>query len=372
MITNRREGKVVMLLLLAMLLSVSSITATALAEDNFYGESGPMVNDPMDIDGSWNQSHQAEEKTSEEIIGEAKQKAERKNVKMISKKIVKIRVPERQVKKITEKEKKTLSKRVSELFENGESQDNSESGNTAVASVRSKKEIYVPATTPTAYKSLRIIPTFGVMMIKGDHGVDYNSDLNAGISIESMVSEMFSVGLGLGYATMTLTDDYNGNYSYYNYGNGGQGLYKDMYGNVHTGGNGYGYVSSAEMDYRHFSIDLNTKMFPIRHTRVKPYIGIGVSYNMTSLGYKDDNYYGYYGGSDEYSSDYMSGVGLLGTEVEFTETLGMDLRFKYSRNLFSSNRNNSHNPALARLQHVGESIEEANNLSLSAGLVIDF
>lgn len=97
------------------LLLVVAIMATSpalLAQDDLLSDTDSVLNsEQIDIDGRWDDRAPVE-KSSEEIVSDAKGRAEKRNVKSIAKKIAKIKVPEKQVKKIKAREAKNLSKRI--------------------------------------------------------------------------------------------------------------------------------------------------------------------------------------------------------------------------------------------------------------------
>jgi hypothetical protein len=81
-------------------------------------------------------------------------------------------------------------------------------------------------------------------------------------------------------------------------------------------------------------------------------------------------------GNEGYSSTAMGATAKLGAEVDFTETVGLNIDLSYSKNLssgISSNANTTtNNPDQVRLQNVTKSMEDSDITAIQAGLVVKF
>jgi outer membrane protein W len=134
------------------------------------------------------------------------------------------------------------------------------------------------------------------------------------------------------------------------------------------------------MSFNKVSVQANSKFFLTTESRIKPFVGLGLSYNRTSLKYDDaGNNYAYNGityGNEGYSSATMGATAKLGTEIDFSETVGLNIDLSYTKNLssgISSSADTSlNNPDQSRLQNVTKSIEDSDVTSIQAGLIVRF
>ncbi len=212
-------------------------------------------------------------------------------------------------------------------------------------------------------KKSKVIPYLGASSIKGDK-IDWESKLNIGVNVETLVMQQLSVGLGIGYSTLDATDtsnDFNSNYSY-----------GSTYYNAFSGG--------RKMSYDKLSIEANGKFFLTAESKVKPFVGATLSLNRSNLKYTDsgngfqNNGVNY--GSEGFSSSSMGAGAKLGAEVDFSETVGFNADISYTKSLSSGISSNAdtttNNPDQVRLQNVTKSIEAADVTSIQAGLVVKF
>jgi outer membrane protein W len=326
----------------------------------------------MNVDGTWQDKVKAEEKSNEEIIEQARQDADRNNTKMIAEKIVKQKIPEKQKKVILKKEAGSLEGRVSELFDDG-------SGD-AVKTGQAAPSNEVIATAPIVVtedkmnKKLKVTPQFGLLKISSEN-IDFESSMSAGVAVESMVNERFAFGLGFNYATLDIKDmttDYStgiyNNYSpYYN-----STWYNNNFGQGRT------------LNYKHLNLDIVGKVYLTVESSIRPYVGAGLGLNRSTLKYEDTGRqsYQYYNtqatyGNEEYSSTYASGIALLGTEVNFSDTVGLNLEFKFAKGLTSgtsqtAGADSQYNPDQKRLEDISAEMESASFSTINLGLNIKF
>jgi outer membrane protein W len=213
-------------------------------------------------------------------------------------------------------------------------------------------------------KKSKVIPYLGASSIKGDK-IDFESKLNIGLGVETLVLPQLSVGLGLGYTTLDITDVAN---QFLN--NGSQ--IGSMYGNSFSGG--------RKMSFDKLIIEASSKFFLTVESRIKPFVGAALSYNRSNLKYDDaGNNYSYNGvnyGSEGYSSTSMGAAAKLGAEVDFSETVGINVDLSYAKTLSSGINNKSdttnNNPDQVRLQNITKSIEDADVTTIAAGMIIRF
>jgi opacity protein-like surface antigen len=195
-----------------------------------------------------------------------------------------------------------------------------------------------------------------------------------GLKVEADISERFSIGLGLGYTTLKTVDFFGST----------NGTYQSSYHNDYS--NFYG--NGREVEYSNLNFEAYTKFFIIETARFRPYVGAGLSYNRTQMNYGDNrdqqveyqsgaNTLQYQFGDEEVISSHMKFSLVGGTEMQFTENIGVNLELQYSRaiggNLSSETQQYSANsPDQQRLQDLNEELLEANNFSIFAGMLFTF
>jgi outer membrane protein W len=191
------------------------------------------------------------------------------------------------------------------------------------------------------------------------------SDLALGIKLESNISSRFAVGLGFKYTTMTTSDYGVNNYNY--------------------GFNSFG-SQGREIEYSNVNIDIYTKFYMVKNSRFRPYVGAGLGYNRTTMEYTNSydsnsnggfNNYNYSFGSEEVSTTSINMEAMLGSEVVFTENIGMVVEFNYARglggNVSTDNASFSNQaPDQARLEDLNAELQDANILSLYAGMLVQW
>lgn len=151
----------------------------------------------------------------------------------------------------------------------------------------------------------------------------------------------------------------------------GQSYYNNYYNSFGAG---------RKMSYDRLTLEANSKFFLTVESRIKPFVGAGLSYNRSNLKYEDSgNGFSYNSinyGSEGYSSTSIGASAKLGAEVDFSETVGLNLDLTYSKSLSSGISNKADvsmiNPDQARLENVTKSIQDSDITSIAAGVIIRF
>ena len=221
-----------------------------------------------------------------------------------------------------------------------------------------------------AFETIKLMVEGGATNYSGDKE-NLSADA-AGLRIESNVNNRFSIGFGLNYAQLK-TQDYADS-AFNGMGNYGYGSW--YYGN-------YG-QQGREIQYKKMGIDVNGKFFITQGKRFRPYVGVGLGYNMASLKYTDNNQNNYYGGmntynygGEEYKTSFATGSAMIGTEIMITRQFGFNISGTLSKALGSSlssdsTKNISNSPDQRRLSQLGDDIINSTTLSMFAGLVFVF
>lgn len=350
---KKRHSKKALLLML--MLGVASNAAQAQVDPLLDDAQSVLASEQIDIHGSFQAPKQP---TQADRIEKMRKQLEEKNEQMVQSKIENIRMQEEQ----------KLANKLQSAF----SGQNFDQVNVSQASTKKKMVAPLPVLKKKQKKN-KVIPTAGILNITGEDGLELESSLNIGVAVESQVQERISVGVALGYTTMGITDvanqysgtmpTYNNNQSFIPYNNG----YNQTYG------------QGREMSYKRLSLELNSKFFFTTESQIRPYLGAGVGYNRHDLSYDDNSQYNLGTvqlGDENFASSFLSGSINAGAEIHFSETIGAGLEFKYMKsfgNSFNSqSAQNNTNPDQQRLENVGSAIEEANNMSLNAALIIKF
>ncbi len=350
-----------------LLLALGAQAPSVLAQDDLLSDTDSVLNsEQIDVDGSYAEKPR---ETAADRIGKLRKKLEDQNEQMVQSKIEGIRMREEQ----------KLAKKLQKAFRGGlQNLNNVDQVSTTQAA---PQKVVAPIVVPPKKKerNIKVIPTAGLLNFNGD-SVDFDADINTGVSIENMVHPRFSVGVGFAYTTMKITDVADQLSNQYNNSNGS--VYWDAYSQQYVQAyQGYQntYGQGREMSYKRLGVELNSKFFFTVGTTIRPYVGAAIGYNKTTLVYEDNqayNYNSYSFGDEEFTSNYVSGSALLGAEVNFTETVGMNLDFRYSAGLTDGSGSGGSagytQPDQVKLDNIGGRVKDADQMSLNAGLVIKF
>ena len=334
------------------------------AQDDMLDEADDALQmDDINIDGKLSAS---------ERLRQRREKLEEKNKVMVEKKIEDIRV----------KQELALTNKLQDAFGKSLNNLNEDKVQVAQAAPIAPQPVAVvaPAVVETKIveervepikeaKKSKIIPYIGAAAIKGDN-IDFESKLNIGVSAETFIMPQLSVGLGVGYTTLDITDISNSytsnNNLYYN------PTYYSTFGQ-----------NGRQMSYSKINVDANSKFFLTVESRIKPFVGLGLSYNRSSLKYNDGgNGYTFYNtngvsaGNEGFSSSTLGASAKLGTQIDFSETIGFNIDLSYTKNLTSGISSNASttltNPDQLRLANVTKFMENSDITAIQAGFVVKF
>ncbi|ATH07997.1 hypothetical protein BIY24_08540 [Halobacteriovorax marinus] len=345
-------------LLMLMLMGLSSQAIMAQGDPLLNDAESVLSSEQIDIDGSFNTPKQ---ETAADRMAKLRKKLEERNEQMVSKKIEDMRLQEEQ----------KLAKKLQKAF-NAQAMAIDSVGTAQAAPV---KKVVAPAPAPVVKKEEKknkVIPSAGLMTISGEDGLELESSANINLTVENQITSRISVGLSVGYTKMGITDVAN-QYSGINYYN------SNVYNPYYNSGYYNTYGQGREMNYSRLGLEVNSKFFMSVESTIRPYLGLGVGYNRHSLAYENNQQYYYNNvtlGNEDFSSSYVAGSVLAGSEIHFTDTIGANLEFKYQKGFGDSfntaSASSNRNPDQVRLENVGTAIEKANNMSLNAGILIKF
>ncbi len=356
------------LFLATLIVASSGMTAPVMAQDDVLDQAqdaladqDALEMDQIEIEGKLSPS---------ELMRRRREKLEERNKVMVEKKIEDIRVKQEMA--LTNKLQDAFGKSLNNLNEDKVTVAQAAPAPVAPAPVAptviETRIVEVPAPVVKVEKKSKIIPTLGTQNIKGDR-IDLDSNVTFGVTAETEVAPQFSVGIGLGYASVDLTDVAN---QYVN--SGYNGYYNNtQYTNVY-GSNG------RAMTLKKVSVEGNAKYFFVEDAMIKPYIGGALVLNRSTLKYENQssvytsniNF-----GNEDYGTTTVAGAAKLGAEASFTDTIGLNVDFSYSKNISSGISKSSEvssavNPDQGRLENIQKDIDDGSVIAISAGLVIKF
>lgn len=342
------------LLVQAIGLMVLSSQGLQAQDDLLFETDNVLESDQLDIDGYHNRKPQ---KSAADKMADMRRRLEKQNEDMVHRKIEDVRI----------KEEAKLARQLQNAFANGFNNMGTDQVSTKQAATQ-KVEAPAPVETKPELQN-RIIPTFGVLNIKGTE-IDFESKLNIGLGFESLINERFAVGFAVNYAKMDIndySDSYLGNPSFYS--------------GYSYPGYGQAFGQGRMIGYDRLQMEVNSKIYLSTSSMIRPFAGVGLSYNRSKLKYQDDGQnYSFNNtqfGNEGYSSNYIGASAGVGTEILFAKNIGAQIDFRYNRGLTggfaaTSEDNGFKNPDQLRLENIGQAIEEADFFSLNAGIVVSF
>ncbi len=361
-VENKRLTFMSLFLATAILAGISAPKAHA-QDDMLDAADDALQMDEMNIDGKLSAS---------ERLRKSREKLEEKNKVMVEKKIEDIRI--KQEIALTNKLQDAFGKNLNNL--NEDKVPVTQAAPVAPVAPVAPQPVVVAAPTVIEkivevekepvkeIKKSRVIPFIGASAIKGDK-IDFESKMNIGASLETFIMSQLSVGLGLGYTTLDITDIAN---DFLNSGTQVNSTYYNSFG------------LGRKMSYDKLAIEGSSKFFLTVESKVKPFIGGSLSFNRSNLKYNDaGNGYSYNGvsyGNEGFTSTAMGAGVKLGAEIDFNDSVGFNIDLSYSKVLsaaLSSNANTTNsNPDQVRLQNVTKSMEDSDTRTFAAGLVVRF
>ena len=355
------------LFLATVIMAGVTVAEPVMAQDDVLDEANDALADQDSLDMD---SINIEGKLSaSELMRRRREKLEERNKVMVEKKIEDIRV--KQEIALTNKLQDAFGKSLNNLNEDKVTVAQAAPAPVAPAPVAptviETRIVEVPAPIVKVDKKSKIIPSLGTQNIKGDR-IDLDSNVTFGVTAETEVAPQFSVGLGLGYASVDLTDVAN------QYVNGNLGLINNT---QYTGVYG---TQGRAMTLKKVSAEANAKYFFVEDAMIKPYIGAALTLSRSTLKYENQNSLVVSNvnfGNEDYGSTAVSGAGKLGAEASFSDTVGLNVDLSYAKNIGSgisqsSQVSSSVNPDQGRLENIQRDIDDGSVIAISAGLVIKF
>lgn len=214
---------------------------------------------------------------------------------------------------------------------------------------------------PKMSDTIKAMPYVGFTSFQSENE-NLEARISAGIRVESDITSRLSVGIGFNYTDMTTVD------------NNCIGLYCQSTGYVNNFG------QNREIEYQNLNFDITGKFFITKNNRFRPYVGLGLGYNRTTMNYANNNnfvdpFLGHNFGNEEIISSSINGQILAGSEITITKSIGMNLEFGYKKGLGSSFNTDNNRPLTFdqdRLRRLNEELAEANIFSINAGMVVYF
>lgn len=193
-------------------------------------------------------------------------------------------------------------------------------------------------------KTFKLIPSYGIMTLKTDYE-NFDSKINTGVALETMLSSRFSLGLLFNYANFKFTNSY---------------------------------YTTPVVKSEVYSLGLDSKLFVLDHGFLRPFIGAGFTYNWNTLSNENsyNNYYGYNYGYNNYNSETLStnslsGLLMAGTELRFSRNFGLNVDFRYIKTLVKNNQgNNLYYYNNYFLENISRAMEDADLMAFNIGLLI--
>lgn len=213
------------------------------------------------------------------------------------------------------------------------------------------------------FEKIKLLPFAGATSFNGKVE-QLETQLTAGLKVESDISSRYALGLGVKYDHLKTTD-YANNLSYMNLG------YNSVFGR-----------QGREIQYRSFGLDVYGKFFITNTNRFRPFVGAALGYNRATLKYNNNNAYydqlnALYYGSEEFNTSFVTGALSAGSEVKISANFGLLLEGVYSTGLgrsitSRSSRNGGNSPDQTRLRDLGDEMINSNALSMFFAGVFTF
>lgn len=323
---------------------------TVIAQDDLMDDTQTVLeSEEIDIEGQFNRPSPADR------IEKMRKKLEQQNEQMVQKKIEEKRI----------QSEMELMKDLQKKFK----QQQADGDEIQVRQAAPERVVIAapPAEPKAEAKKNRITPYAGLTRFNDACLDGCESSVHAGLNFDTMVSERFSVGIGLGVTTMSIVDTAN---------TFGQTYYNGQF-NYNTSGD--------EIDYSRVGLDINSKFYFTVETKLRPFIGLGLGYERASLKYakKSSQFQTFNNsqnlGDDSVTGSSVSGQGILGAELLLSDNIGVQLDFRFKQNLTNgfNSENRSNNSTFVNfnqvvLNNLGAEIQDSSEAQVNLGLSIGF
>ncbi len=214
---------------------------------------------------------------------------------------------------------------------------------------------------------IKIMPKIGATTYVTEN-TTLESTFDISLDAESDIGNHFAFGMTVGYSNLTSRNvDQASGFGFGNF------PYQNAYNNQ--------FNNSREYERTNLELGAYGKFYFTNGYRFRPYVGAGVSYNKSSIKFTQNNQFSFSPqanfGNEEISNSYVSGKLIVGTDIVFTKTVGMNLSFGYSKAMgdgFSQSQGvaTMNYPDQQRLNELNNNIMQSSALSLGAGLLISF
>lgn len=359
-----KSSKVSRYALSLLLLSVSPLALGQQDNDGYFMDDGSDVynSEQINIDANYSRKESAADR-----IAQMRKKLERENEDMVQKKIEDIRIEQEQ--QLAGRLKSALNGEGSMNTNNQGYGDQGQGDNyddiSVVNAAPQRVEVIADDEDSSSSRRNKIIPTIGARQYDGDRIDAFESKANVGLSFENMLTDYFSMGLGVNYTTMDISYvEYASFFGYYN---------------------SFGYLSTTadQIAYRNLNLNVSAKLFMSANTTVKPFVGGTLGYNRGKLSFEErgvSTIPGYTIEDSSVTATHVSATGMIGAEIDFSDNVGMVVDFRYTRNLtdgfdtlsrrFSNSYNTDNDQRI--LNDIGSRLENSNVGSLNVGLIVKF
>lgn len=190
------------------------------------------------------------------------------------------------------------------------------------------------AASSSGDKGVTVMPQIGIAGIRSDQ-YDISDATSLGLAADFSVDDNIAVNIGYTYAEYEIGLLQNGNYY-----NGFNNYYYNMYKY-----NAYLNNNQNKLEYNQNTIEAGVKYLLFdRSSKIRPYFGAGGAYSMGYLNYTQRQLNTFQGNPfannngqlNDYEISSWAAVLQLGTLVNFSDTFGLGVHYKYYKLLSSS------------------------------------
>lgn len=362
--TNKTKNQSLKALFITMALVASPAVVFAQNDDLLANTDDVLNSEQIDIDGTFEERRES----AADRIAKLRKRLESQNEEMMQKKIEGERI----------KSEKKLEKKLRRAFTGNSNSDRV----TIRQAAPQKLAAAAPVVAPKKIKRTAITPSIGVSTSLGEDNAE--SKINFGVNIEHAVHENVSVGFGIGYSQLEF-DDRTSNVDPFGFSN--QDAKQDV-----------------DYEYQRLNINLNSKFYLTGlDSKFRPYVGAGIGYNRVTVSdvnegdncIQENGNFGFNNNPNcsngtllgfnqveqdtELTDSVFSATANIGTNILFTDMVGMNINFSYTKFITSAFDGNEDDAASASLRpdeentrKIGKAISEDSVAGISAGVVIKF